>query len=212
MKGARAFTIVEFTIAIAVATIIGLAAITRYNTYLRHQEFIAGGQQIANCLQRANQQARASSALNPPRFIRATINQVTSDSSVTCAIEQYQQKTAAGVDITTTNLLGGNPAETGTTQTFRAENAALSTGTTVRFVFGSLENGAPLGMSLDGSPSRQPDNSTVPSTYVPFGRGFSLDATTNRVELIGISTSACGVLSMPLTGTPVTFTELTSCP
>lgn len=208
----RAFTIVEFSIAIAVATILGAAAIARYNTFLRESEFTSGGQQIANCFERANTQARTSSAANPARFVRATITYDASTPAVNCIVESEPQYRSDGTVITTTSLLQGNPAESTTNLAFTANNARLAIGTTLRVVFGALENGVPLGMSTDGALNRQPDDSLTPSTYVPFGTGFTMDENTNTIRLNSDTSNACGVVNMTPIGSPVSFQALSSCP
>lgn len=211
MRAVRGFTIVEFAIAIAVAGLLGAAAISRYNGYLRQQEFTSGGQQLANCLSRASQQAQAGGDVAPPRFTRATISYDSSIPRIDCRIEAHSQYRADGTEITTTQLLQGNPAETASGQPLRGDNLQLHSGTVVRVVFGSLERGVPLGLSENGIAARQPDNPLLPS-YVPFGRGFSMDATTNAVRINSSTASSCGVLAMPATGTPVRFQQLSSCP
>lgn len=211
MQGVRGFTIIEFTIAIAVATILGAAAISRYNTYLREQEFLSGGQDVANCLQRANTQARAGASINPPRFVRATLSYDSATPKVDCIVESQSQYRADGSVITTSQLLQGNPVESATNQPFRANNARLASGTTVRLVFGALENGMPLGMSVDGLLVRQPDDALTPSTYVPFGSGFSLTASVNTIRLNSSSSTKCGVIQMANIGTPVRFQALSTC-
>jgi prepilin-type N-terminal cleavage/methylation domain-containing protein len=211
MHGARGFTIIEFTIAIAVATILGAAAISRYNTYLREQEFLSGGQEVANCLQRANTQARAGATINPPRFVRATLAYDSTTPKVDCIVESQSQYRADGSAITVTQLLQGNPVESATNQPFRANNSRLASGTTVRYVFGALENGIPLGYSIDGVLFKQPDDPLTPSTYVPFGRGFSLTTTENVLRFNSASSSKCGTVQMTSIGTPVRFEELSTC-
>jgi prepilin-type N-terminal cleavage/methylation domain-containing protein len=211
MRKKRGFTIIEFTIAIAVAAILGAAAISRYNTYLREQEFISGGQQIANCLQRANSQSRASST-TPPRFVRATIAYDSSVPKVDCIVEsEPQYRTSDGSVITTSQLLQANPVASTTNLPFRAVNTRLNNGTTYRVVFGSLEGGAPLGLSLDAVLVRQPDDALTPSTYVPFGTGFSISDTVNTIRLNSDSSAKCGVIQMTNLGAPVRFEELSTC-
>jgi len=212
MHGARGFTIIEFTIAIAIAAILGAAAISRYNTYAREQEFLSGGQDVANCLQRANTQSRAGAVTNPPRFVRATLSYDSTTPKVDCIVESMGLTRADGSTLTVTQLLQGNPAEVTTNLPYRANNARLNSGTTVRVVFGALENGSPLGLSTDGVLNRQPDDSATPSTYVPFGSGFSITSTANTIRLNSASSTKCGVIQMTNIGTPVRFEELTSCP
>lgn len=211
MRGVRGFTIIEFTIAIAVATILGAAAVARYNTYLREQEFISGGQNIANCMQRANTMARAGDAISPPRFVRATITYDIAAPTVSCIVEPEPQYRADGSQITVTQLLQGSPAESVSNLPFKADNARLGTGTNVRVVFGALESGVPLGLSRNGVIFLQPDDSLVPATYVPFGSGFSMSDTANTVRLNSDSSLQCGVISMTSIGAPIRFEELTTC-
>lgn len=212
MRGVRAFTIIEFTIAIAVAMILGAAAISRYNAYLREQGFLSGGQEIANCLQRANTQARASTVNNPPRFVRATISYDASVPKVDCIVEAQPQYRADGSIVTVTQLLQGNPVESTTNQPFRADNTRLAAGLNLRVVFGALENGVPLGLSNNNLLVRQPDNPLIPTSYVPFGSGFVIDASTNTIRLNSDSTPQCGVIMMTVLGAPIHFEPLSSCP
>lgn len=214
-RGVRAFTIVEFTIAVAIATVIGAAAISRYNAYIRQVEFTAGGERIAACLQRASIQSRANTTGSPIRYTRATITSTQIDdvnSAVDCHVETFSSKTA-GVTNTTTLLLQGTPAETGTNQSFRVENAFQfgTTGTaTVRVVFGSLENGVPLGLSFNGAITLQPDDSGL-NSYVPFGTGFTISGSKNTIRIDSSLNAICGVIQMTNVGTPVVFKRLDSC-
>ncbi|HSI20551.1 MAG TPA: prepilin-type N-terminal cleavage/methylation domain-containing protein [Verrucomicrobiae bacterium] len=212
MKGVRAFTIIELSIAVAVAAIIGMAAVSRYSGYLQLQEFRSGGQQIANCLQRASHQVRAGSTANVPRFTRATITSYPGTPKVECIVEPYAAIQASdGTELLVSELLAGVPAEGVSGQPFRADNSILKTNAIVRVVFGALENGMPVGLSSAGIAIKQPD--APGATYVPLGRGFTLPEGTTTIQINSQSIDACGVISMTNLGLPVKFQELpeTSC-
>jgi Tfp pilus assembly protein PilE len=209
MRVVRGFTIVEFAIAISVAVILGMAGITRYNSYLREQDFTNGGQQVASCLQNAYLQARTG--LGNSRYTRATITSDANAVQVSCIVEVHPLLTSNGTQRTVTQLLGGTPAEGTGATLYRGDNTQLTSGTITRVVFGALEGGAPLGLSSGATILRQPDTSGV-GTYIPFGRGFTMDATSNAILLHDEDTTHCGFISMTAVGSPIQFQTLTTCP
>jgi Tfp pilus assembly major pilin PilA len=213
MHRTKGFTIVEFAIAIAVATILGAVAISRYNSYLRVQEFANGGSAIASCLQRGSVVARTGSPTDPMRFVRTTITSDTPSATVKCQVESFPA-TVNGAAVTVSQLLQGIPAEGATSQVFTAESTVLHTGSNVRVVFGSIEGGVGLGFSRNSALVVQPTLDSAPAgAGLRYGAGFVINENTNSIRLNSEGTNdlMCGVVVMPASGSPVSFRQLASC-
>src|ERR1044072_151708 len=111
------FTIVEFVIAVTVSVILVAVGVPRFNSFVQRQDFNAGLQTLASCIQKAQQDAIAPSANTSSsttvRYMEARIIQAPSSFTATCEVSAYD---AANV------LIASIPVST-----FTAEKLTLTT-------------------------------------------------------------------------------------